>query len=546
MRSSLTSARVDLDDRRRQPVDRPRGADPDIARARHAPPPWPPARSRPASCPASAWTSPRSYLWPPGSSGGSSGGAISCHSRLGLDADVGRAPRGRICASPDEAGARASARRTSPSGRTIGTALSSAPRVAVDAARQVAGDARRPPHAASSRTTGLHRIVEAALEAGPEQRIDQQRRRLSCPGDSVSTSPSHWPRAHFAASLLGSASAATRTSTPRACKMPRRDIAVAAVVARSAQDQRRQSVRQSDKPLRRALRPARSISCSTLVPPSIAAASAARIASAVRIGRGHRPRLSAGWSPGATIRAGPRRRRCRALASLSNKAKQVAPEPDIRDEARARPRAEPGEHGLDLRRQRDRRRLEIVAALAPIAERPVVDAVPTGEHVRGRQRHARVDQQHRRPGQFGQIDGRQLVARALARARSCSAGRQARRFRASARLLGHASGRCPTRTSAAAAPPRHPPSRRRCPTRPASCLSSVIAAPLSTPRGLGQRARRAKHQIVVVAGKVARERARDLERDLVRNLRALSRSPSMQKAKIVSIAWRPSGSLPRT
>ena len=48
------------------------------------------------------------------------------------------------------------------------------------------------------------------------------------------------------------------------------------------------------------------------------------------------------------------------------------------------PAAKPGEHLGNLRDQSDRWRFEIVAAVAPIAERPAVDAVLALKHVAGR------------------------------------------------------------------------------------------------------------------------------------------------------------------
>ena len=136
-------------------------------------------------------------------------------------------------------------------------------------------------------------------------------------------------------------------------------------------------------------------------------------------------------------------------------------------------------------------RFEIVAALAPVAERAAVDAVPAGEHLGGRQRHARVDQQHRRPGQFGSVDRRQLVARPFAPRRQAEQAGRHVAAELGRDLLPHAPDRCPTMTSAAAAPPPRRPSRRRSPRRPASFLSSVSAAPVARPPPLRRSARAA-------------------------------------------------------
>jgi hypothetical protein len=83
-------------------------------------------------------------------------------------------------------------------------------------------------------------------------------------------------------------------------------------------------------------------------------------------------------------RAPPRRGVARS--SLSNKAKQVAPLPDMR--TKFAPGCAPSQASTvaDLRHQRARRRFEVVAALAPVAERAAIDAVPAREHLAGRQR----------------------------------------------------------------------------------------------------------------------------------------------------------------
>ena len=158
------------------------------------------------------------------------------------------------------------------------------------------------------------------------------------------------------------------------------------------------------------------------------AASAARIASAVRIGR---PVMAAPLAqarrqtpPFARNRLGGASRapRCRTSA------KQVAPDPDIRANHRPGRSAKPREHGLDLRHQRDRRRLEIVAALPPIAERAVIDAVPSANTSAVVSCTRGLTSNTGAPESSDKIDRAQLVARALATRRQAQ---QARRHVAS-------------------------------------------------------------------------------------------------------------------
>ena len=102
---------VGLDDRRGQAVDRPRRADPDIAGARRAPRRCAASAIAPGILPARQWTSPRLYLWPAGSSGGSVGRADLEPVAARVDADVGEHDAAACAPSPASAGARASARR---------------------------------------------------------------------------------------------------------------------------------------------------------------------------------------------------------------------------------------------------------------------------------------------------------------------------------------------------------------------------------------------------------------------------------------------------
>ena len=265
--------------------------------------------------------------------------------------------------------------------------------------------------------------------------------------------------------------------------MPRRDIAVAAVVARPAQDQRRHRSRRSDtRPRQAPPLPAPSI-VSTLCRHRSRAAR--RRASLRRSGSGvgHRARLSAGWSRDATIRAGPRVGRRSRASSLSNKAKQVAPAPDIRDDvapgcAEARPARSRSAAPARSRPPRGR------CALAPVAERTPIVAVPAREHLGGRQRHARVHQQHRRAAT---PDRRAEARRPPPRpARAGSAGRPERRCRAPARRPSACAGSMPQAASAsrsAAAASAEPPPMPEATGKP---LVEPRAAPLRDPGRLAQ------------------------------------------------------------
>ena len=104
------------------------------------------------------------------------------------------------------------------------------------------------------------------------------------------------------------------------------------------------------------------------------------------------------------------------------------------------------------------------------------------EHLAGRQRDARDSPA---APAFRQIRQRrpsvQLVARPFApRGHAEQAGRdvaaERRRDRRGMRRVD-----APQATSAAAAPPPHRPSRRRCPTRPASSCRGAVAAPAAIP-----------------------------------------------------------------
>ena len=99
------------------------------------------------------------------------------------------------------------------------------------------------------------------------------------------------------------------------------------------------------------------------------------------------------------------RLRVSRACSLSNKAKQVAPEPDMRTKVSARLSREPREHGLDLRHERDRRLPRGRSALAPVAKRSAIDCRPSRRtRRRSTERDARVHQQDRRSGELRQID----------------------------------------------------------------------------------------------------------------------------------------------
>ena len=201
-------------------------------------------------------------------------------------------------------------------------------------------------------------------------------------------------------------------------------------------------------------------------------------------------RLSAGWSPGATTRAGPpASARSRAASSVEQGEAGRARSPTCARSSRPGLRRQPVEHVCDLRHQRDRRRLEIVAPFPPVAERPAVDTVPAREHLGRRKRHARIDQQHRRPGKSARSTGASSSP-----APSPRIGRLSRQAGTSlpspARPRSHAPGRSPhsdvSSRSAAAASAEPPP----IPAATGSLLSRRIAAPSAAPARLCQRPRR--------------------------------------------------------
>src|SRR6185295_10290478 len=165
----------------------------------------------PGILPDRAWTRPRLYLWPPGSSGGSSGAAISCHcapaSLHRREQSVGRLER--------------SERHRQVEVRDV--AELGAP-VALDAARQVAGDAYDG-GAAQPRQVLRRGLVEAALEARSEQRIEQQRCRLGRLGQRLHRALPLCPRR-----LCGFARRLGERGDPHLdaafCEVARGDIAV--------------------------------------------------------------------------------------------------------------------------------------------------------------------------------------------------------------------------------------------------------------------------------------------------------------------------------
>ena len=158
----------------------------------------------------------------------------------------------------------------------------------------------------------------------------------------------------------------------------------------------------------------------------------------------------------------------------------------------------------DLRRQRDRRRLEVVAALAPIAERPAIHAVPAGEHLarstsgtRGLTSSTGVPDSSGRSTAVSASPG-PLPARRQAEQAGRHVAPELRRDRWRMRRIDAA-----TRTSAAATSPPASAEPPPIPKPPAAACRAAIAAPCSTPAAAAQRTRRAKHEIVVVAESAA-------------------------------------------
>ena len=238
-----------------------------------------------------------------------------------------------------------------------------------------------------------------------------------------------------------------------------------------------------------------------------------------------------------------RRPRASRASSLSNKAKQVAPLPDMRTklapgcaEARrarrrsAAPARSPALRGrcaprASRRAARDRRR--------PSARTPPRSTAAT----RGLTSSTGV------PDRSGEVDRRRARRPPLRRAPAGSAGRPARRCRASARppraCVGSIRHNRVSSRSAAAASAEPPP----IPDATGSFLSSVMRGARRSrrpPRRSARAARgpdcRRRSPRSAANGPVDR-RATDRPPSS-----ALSRSPSVQKAKTVSIAWRPSGS----
>ena len=231
-----------------------------------------------------------------------------------------------------------------------------------DAARQVARD-RHHRFVRQARDKQLaDSIFKPALEAGAEQGVDQQRRAAGRPASAarprrpIATAPISPPRS--------SARPAPRPAPhPARREMPRRDIAVAAIVARPAQDQRRQRPGEALGRLGER-RPGPLHQLLDAMPPSIAACSAARISSAVRIGRVMAPPLAQArrqMPPFARHGLGGRVARGLAVEQAQSRSRRSPTCATKSAPGRAR---QPGEHGLDLRHQRDRRGFEIVAALA--------------------------------------------------------------------------------------------------------------------------------------------------------------------------------------
>ena len=208
----------------------------------------------------------------------------------------------------------------------------------------------------------------------------------------------------------------------------------------------------------------------------------------------------AGW-----LARDPAARRRRGRALESNKAKQVAPEPDMRIDAR-RPASASASSTSPISGTRPRAGAS--RSLRPscgVAERPAVDAVPALEHRPGRQRDARIDEQQRRSGRGRSRSTLETVAPALAaRVRLTQAGRHVgARARPRSRQVG-ALGKArrhqrTSRRSAAAASAEPPP----IPAATGRRLSSVRAAPALDAEAIAQGPGRAQDEIVVAAPSAA-------------------------------------------
>ncbi len=139
--------------------------------------------------------------------------------------------------------------------------------------------------------------------------------------------------------------------------MSRGDIAIAAIIHRG----RRGSASQRPCKAKSSLRErcsARSINCSTLVPPSIAACSAARIRSAVRSGRARAhcgARLAQEGRQAPPFTRDPVLRLIAGSPPYRTARSRVAPDLRHLDEGRPGLSGEPREQGLDLRNLRDSR-----------------------------------------------------------------------------------------------------------------------------------------------------------------------------------------------
>ena len=151
------------------------------------------------------------------------------------------------------------------------------------------------------------------------------------------------------------------------------------------------------------------------------------------------------------------------------------------------------------------------------------------------------------PARSGKSNGSQLVARALAAGWSAKPGRPAHLPQAQGATAAATTWRqVPQLGQQREARPPHPPIRRQFPTRPAaSCRGERPLLP-AHPICHGALCAAIEDQIVFVRGQSGGERAAGPQATDRRRTRPLSSSPSSQKAKIVSIAWRPSGSRPRT
>ena len=452
--------RIDLDDRDGQPLDRPRGADPHVSRAARAAA-FAASAIAPGILPASAWTRPRSYLCPPGSSGGSVGGPISCHSVVGSDADVREhQPPALVHRREQQVRRLQRAEGDRHVERRDRGELGAA--VTLDAARQVARD-----FTTAARTAGKlfnDSIVQGRASARFRTGIDEKRRAGRFVGQRFDLADPlrARPFRRLALRLRLSRRPAPRPRARRGGGQPhsrRRRCFPGRTGSTPA------PVRQSDKPASASAAPARSINCSTLAPPSIAACSAARIASAVRIGRPVMPRALAQEGlhvpPFARHRLGrrvarpPRSRRRRSRSRRSptcgRTRRRAAPS------ARQAPSRFAGPARLPM--------IEGRCGRPPVAERPSIVTVPACKYLGGRELDPRVHQKHRLAGDPGSrpASARPLLPR-LAHRQAEKAGRHvaAELGATSSAIFGS------MRHSAVNSrrPRPHRPSRRRSPTRP--------------------------------------------------------------------------------